>query len=94
MGTLAYQQVIEAIRSRFTPEQAEIWREIYEPNDDEAMKMIALDTQGVVGFNAFFQAAAAAYAAALRSGATISERELWDELLGKLKADPRWTNEP
>ena len=41
---------------------------------NEAMKMIALDTQGVVGFNAFFQAAAAAYAAALRSGTTISER--------------------
>src|SRR5689334_11839202 len=89
LSTFAFWPIIDKTRERFSPEERAFMVEIYRPYDDEGQQFIALDEQGEEGFNAFYRATLAAYEDETRVGTPIPKAD-WEELLEKLRADPRW----
>lgn len=92
IGTPGFNYVVERTRRFFKPEDRAIQGEIYGPLDDEGMSLIAVDTQGVEGFNAFCRATELAYAEAASEDPHNVPHSVWQELLQVLRRDPRWTD--
>lgn len=90
MGTPGFNYVVERTRRCFGADEDAIRSAIYGPLDDEGMSLVAVDTQGEDGFNAFCRATELAYADAAREDPTNVPHAAWRELLLALRSDPRW----
>ncbi len=91
LNTLGLSYLIERIRVEFD-EQAYAYRtSIYVTWDEQGMPFIALAEQDPKGFDAFAKATKRAYDKE-REQASFLE-PLWNELISKLVADPRYAGD-
>lgn len=86
LNSVGYHWIVAAVRAQLNSEGELATKSVFEPNDLEGMTFISLieADQGI--FRSFQRAAVAAYAAATKAGQTFEE---WDELMRKLRDDPR-----
>jgi hypothetical protein len=91
-STNDFDYLVERIRHSFLPEDASFLSEIYDPLDTGGMTFISLIEQEAVGFNAFVRTSKRAYHKATIEETFWKRKELWDELLNMLKADPRYAD--
>lgn len=93
LSTQQFDYLTERIRGAFYIEDQSHLRSIYTPMDDEGTNFISAENEEKTGFKAFFKAIARA-----KSNAQLEENykifgQLWDELLNKVRSDPRFSAE-
>ncbi|WP_157099196.1 hypothetical protein [Novosphingobium rosa] len=86
LNSVGYHRILEAVRAQLNSEDARSTEGVFAPNDLEGMSFISLVEADTPTFRCFHSAAIAAYSGATESGYTFTE---WDELMEKLKRDPR-----
>ena len=86
LNSFGYDRIVDAVRAQLDAEGELATRSVFEPNDLEGMTFISLIEANLNTFRSFQRAAIAAYSAAANAGQTFTE---WDDLMQKLRDDPR-----
>ena len=90
MSTRQFDYLVERVRSQFESSHTHIREKVYFPMDEGGMTFISAEPLNADGFGAFTRAVMKAKTAAQGEETFSSFQNVWDELIEKLRSDPRF----